>query len=294
MYKFFTPASYYYMNSIPLLANYYSNNYYDNYLNFMPFFGGYQNGNSYYNKNLYYNNTQENYFGFNFSRPPIYNAQYNAGNYIPVVYTNQTTPIFKYVGPEQASTTAAVTNPFKSTSINSNQNITDQGIKIKNNDIGHEFIKIARKYSNCSESNRSHLKFCINRTCKRDDPLSQEWCTDFVTYVVKEAYKNRGKSAPDGFGSHDVEILKKWAISNNYFIRTSNKPKKGAYISQNIKPGDIIILNENNASHTGFVTSIEKNTGVIRTIEGNRDDMVKEHKYSPNNSDISGFIRLTS
>ena len=55
-----------------------------------------------------------------------------------------------------------------------------------------------------------------------------------------------------------------------------------------------MIINENGASHTGFVTDIDKDSGVIKTIEGNRDDMVKEYSYSPNYPDLSGFIRLTS
>ena len=55
-----------------------------------------------------------------------------------------------------------------------------------------------------------------------------------------------------------------------------------------------MIINENGASHTGFVTSVDKKSGVIKTIEGNRDDMVKEYSYSPNYPDLSGFIRLAS
>ena len=166
----------------------------------------------------------------------------------------------------------------------------------KNNSVnlGAEFVKTARKYSNCSESNGTHHKFCVNSTCKIEDPLDQEWCTDFVTYIVKESSKKLGKTVPEGFGNHDVSTLKNWAINNGYFIRTSDKSKKGAFIKENIKQGDIIILNENDASHTGFVTKIDKDTGVIHTIEGNRDDMVKEYSYSPNYSDLSGFIRLTS
>lgn len=158
--------------------------------------------------------------------------------------------------------------------------------------LGRSFVDIARKYSGCSESNGTHHKFCINPTCKEEDPYDQEWCTDFVTYVVKEAYKKSGRALPKGFGDHDVETMKNWAIDNDMFINTANRSARGRYIVQNIKPGDIFIMNENGSSHTGFVTRIDKSTGVIHTIEGNRDDKVKEYQYSPNNPDLSGFIRL--
>lgn len=162
-----------------------------------------------------------------------------------------------------------------------------------NADLRKDFITTALKYSNCNEADGSQHKFCINNTCKYEDPYDQEWCTDFVTYVVKEAYRKNGKTVPAGFGNHDVRTLKNWAINNNYFIRTSNKSQKGNYIANNIRPGDIIILNENGASHTGFVTHVGRN-GTIHTIEGNRDDKVSRYVYSPNYPDISGFIRLTA
>ena len=160
--------------------------------------------------------------------------------------------------------------------------------------MGIEFVNTAKKYKNCSESDGSHKKFCVNDTCKIEDPLDQEWCTDFVTYVAKETFRNQGKQIPKGFGNHDVTQLKNWAVSKDCFIRTSNKSQKGVFISENIKPGDIMIINENGASHTGFVTSIDKKSGVINTIEGNRDDGVNEYSYSPNYPDLSGFIRLAS
>ncbi len=153
------------------------------------------------------------------------------------------------------------------------------------------FVEIARKYSDCNEKNGTHHKFCVNPSCKQEDPYDQEWCTDFVTYVVKEAYRNAGREVPAGFGDHDVERMKNWADRNGLFIRTSNVARKGSFITKNIKPGDIFILNENNSSHIGFVTRVDDN-GIIHTIEGNRDDKVSRFSYSPDNPDLSGFIRM--
>jgi len=228
-----------------------------------------------YNYNYGYNNYNRNLFGYNYSSPVEF-----CGGYTSVP---SQMPVKKTVSTPKIDSTS-VTNPVKSKP--ANPQIND------NNNLGNEFIKVARKYSNCAETDGSHLKFCINPTCQYEDPNNEEWCTDFVTYVVKEAYKNQGKTPPEGFGNHDVMSLKNWAIFNKHFIRTNNQPKKAEFIAQNIKPGDIMIINENNYSHTGFVTKIDSN-GVIHTIEGNRDDRVKEHSYSPDYPNLSGFIRLT-
>ena len=195
--------------------------------------------------------------------------------------TKKSTSIYK------PKTTAAQTNPIKHTAPKQ----TDYQ-KISSDSLGRSIINVAYKYSDCNEMNGSHHKFCVNPSCKEEDPYDQEWCTDFVTYVVKEAYKNKGISVPAGFGDHDVETMKNWAINKGMFIRTSDKRNKESYIAANIKPGDIFIMNENDASHTGIVTSVNKEKGTFNTIEGNRDDMVKTYSYDMDDTDLSGFIRL--
>ena len=162
-----------------------------------------------------------------------------------------------------------------------------------NVDLRRDFVNVAYKYNGVSEADGSHKKFCINIGC---NPFNDgEWCTDFVTYVVKESYRNNGKHVPAGFGDHDVETLKNWAIRNDYFTRTSNKSNTPSFIAQNIKPGDIMILNENYASHTGFVTRVD-NDGTFHTIEGNRGDKVTTATYRPGSEEyrknLSGFIQL--
>lgn len=257
-----------------------------------PYFNGYQCNNYYpnifalnYSAPLYYGGGG----GYTLSTPYIQYPQ--VGQNFPKQYTDSfvtnPSPAKLAIPVRTASTTQAAKTEQKKQSTKPAPNRAEQKV-----DIGKEFIKTAKKYYNCTEMDGSHRKFCINDDCKFEDPFDEEWCTDFVTYVVKESYKKLGKTPPEGFGDHDVERMKKWAKSNGYFINTSNIAQKGKYISENIKPGDIIVLNENEASHIGFVTKIENN-GVIRTIEGNRDDRVKEHSYSPDYPDISGFIRLT-
>lgn len=224
-----------------------------------------------------------------------YRSESKNNNYtdreITLIPKEKTTTSTKNV-PSHSIQQKTVTNPQKSTpqkTTHTSQNQTKSSVSQK--ELASSFIQTALKYFNCNEKNGTHHMFCVNPSCKAEDPYDQEWCTDFVTYVVKESYRNYGKKAPAGFGEHDVERMKKWAIRNDCFIRTSNIGQKGRFIAQNIKKGDIIVLNENNSSHIGFVTNVDDN-GIIRTIEGNRDDKVSRYSYSPDNSDISGFIRL--
>ncbi len=186
---------------------------------------------------------------------------------------------------KQSPKTTPPVSPQRSTTPTSNSRTTD---------LRSNFVTVAYKYYGDNEADGSHKKFCINSGCNIFN--EGEWCTDFVTYVVKESYKNNGKTVPFGFGNHDVETLKNWAIRNNYFTRTSNLSNSPSFIAQNIKPGDIMILNERDASHTGFVTKVEPD-GSFQTIEGNRGDMVTNATYRPGTKEynklLSGFIQLT-
>ena len=137
-------------------------------------------GYSYLN-NYSYNNYYPNVFAMNYVSPSYYGGGVATSSYsAPVTYS---------------SSSAAVTNPVK---VNSGSS-TKTAIKPSaTNSLGQEFISVARKYLGCSEYDGSHLKFCNNPTCRIEDPLDEEWCTDFVTYVVKEAYQNKGQTPPAG------------------------------------------------------------------------------------------------
>lgn len=185
-------------------------------------------------------------------------------------------------------TIQTATNPSQSTSYNHKKSLDTS-----------ELVTTAQKYLGVGESNNGHLKFMINHECRRMDPYNEEWCTDFVTYVTKETYTKQRLRPPFWFGSHDVATLKRQAISHNKFIDTTTKADKGKFISQKIKPGDIVILNQNGASHTGFVTKVHDN-GNFETIEGNVGDpggkgigVVTKNKYYAGEERLSGFIRLT-
>lgn len=169
-------------------------------------------------------------------------------------------------------------------------NITTKPVAKNNIDIRSSFVSTANKYLGINEDHGEHKKFCVNHGCNEFN--SGEWCTDFVSYVVKESYKDKGLESPHWFGDHDVATLKRKAVRNGKFTRTSGVVDKSKFISSNIKPGDIFILNENGASHTGFVTKVD-NLGGFYTIEGNRDDKVSTAYYNASYKDLSGFIQLS-
>lgn len=217
-------------------------------------FSGFNIFNNIFQNTMYNNNPNAfNYFDWNFNI-------YKVGNKT-VEQDKDTKEI-----PERNSKAKTSTNPMDST---------------HNKYLGASFTDNALQYIGYNESDGSYRKFTN----------SKEWCADFVTYIVKDTYNKKGLKTPDGFGSHRVEELKQWGIDNNKFFEIANKPNKGKLIAENVNVGDILILRENGASHTGFVTKVNSD-GTFETIEGNRSDKVGKARYSPNYHEISGFVQL--
>lgn len=257
-----------------------------------------QNNDSLYNFDRYlnFNNYQNNSFKFEYigRKTPVKENKNTIKTETTSVKTQKSNEPSKVSMIKTVSNAAKTIAPKINRSINNIQKVNKESTQNSqwqyNPALNNEFLNVASKYSNCCESDNSHIKFCNNKGCNKYN--YGEWCTDFVSYVTKEAYRNKGKYLPSSFGTHDVEELKNWAISQNKFIRTSNKGQKAQFIKNNIKPGDIFILNENGASHTGFVTKIYDD-GSFSTIEGNRNDKVTRYNYSPHYDQLSGFIRMT-
>ena len=282
---------------------------------------------SYYS-GIAFGNRPENFFGFNFSPAPSF-SNYNGlngslfsfGNSYStnpfqtilnatnqVAFSTNTDSIYNFgssfgsgIASRQDTNiqTGNFNSQFPTTTIATNTIKNTSDSFKKNTFKTSELAKNAQKYLGVSEANYGHLKFMINPECKKMDPYNEEWCTDFVTYVTNETYKKQGFKTPSWFGSHDVATLKRQSIAHNKFIDTTTKTDKGKFISQNIKPGDIVILNQNKASHTGFVTKVNSD-GSFETIEGNVGDpggkgigMVTTNNYYAEEERLSGFIRLT-
>lgn len=148
--------------------------------------------------------------------------------------------------------------------------------------MGKDIVSTAKQYLGFKESDGSFKVFTGGS--------NQAWCADFVTHVVKEAYRENGKKIPSGFGSSSVEGLRQWGKNNNCYLNTSDASNKSALIAQNVKPGDVVIF-KNGTSHTGIVTKVNAD-GSFQTIEGNTSNKVAYRNYSANNSKISGFVQL--
>ena len=240
-----------------------------------------------------------------------YGWSYAYGNTSPTVNTNNSgiytneqpaTSVNKSSSP-QSTAAVPVSSPSKNTQAQpaaatsaksavvtpSTQTSGSQGAGSSNEDkkFAKSIAQNAENYIGYNENDGSYRKFSN----------SKEWCADFVTYVVKESYAKQGKVPPAGFGSWRCENLKQWAINNNKFLQTAGKLNKAQLISQYVKPGDILILRENGASHTGIVKAVNTKTGAFSTIEGNVEvkngsDCVTTNTYSPYDKEISGFIQL--
>ena len=240
------------------------------------FFGG-NNNNSIWNTNPF--------GGWNFFNPfPMLWNNYSFNNSNPFsnmnsIWMYQTyhfngTPKAEASKPDLSISRPTADIPIKEEKDTSNKNSSTY--------IQTEILKNAKKYLGYNETDGSSKKFSN----------SKEWCADFVTYVVKESYKEKGLPAPEGFGNHRVENLKQWGINNNKYLSINNKDNKAEIIKNNVKIGDIMILRENGASHTGFVSKINDD-GSFEAIEGNRYDKVAIGKYPADYADLSGFVQLS-
>jgi len=266
-YDFFSPITYN-TNVNAFLFNYY---------NSQPKF-------QYYNYNIYTfgANTGQS-MSFTPVTGPIYSFGSSSSTGGGATFTYTTSPLYCFTGStSQPVTTVKSEKPASAKKSGAKSKNTSSESK---KELRQSFVQTARKYTGYSERDGSYRKFSD----------STEWCADFVTYVIKESYRNAGKRIPEGFGSHRCETLKQWAINNNVFLRTAGKSNKAQIIKEKVNPGDILILRENGASHTGIVSKVNSD-GSFCTIEGNVRqggyDKVAEITHSPDDAQISGFVQL--
>lgn len=149
--------------------------------------------------------------------------------------------------------------------------------------LGSGIVSTAKKYLGYNERNGSYKLFTGGK--------SHAWCADFSTYVVKEAFRNAGKSLPSGFGSSSVSGLMNWANSKGCFLQTAGITNKSSVIKGKVKAGDLIIFKNAGKSHVGVVESIGAD-GRINTIEGNTSNKVARRSYSANDRTITGFAQI--
>lgn len=122
--------------------------------------------------------------------------------------------------------------------------------------------------------------------------VSQAWCADFVTYVVKKSCEMTGNTLPAGFGSSAVAGILAWGKQNGRFIQTSGQANKAQIIAQNVKPGDLFVKQEGGSSHVGIVTKVNSD-GSFETVEGNSSDAVRNRSYTANLQNLTGFVKMS-
>ncbi len=160
---------------------------------------------------------------------------------------------------------------------------TFNNVKRWASNLGSGIVSTAKKYLGYNERNGSYKLFTSGK--------NHAWCADFSTYVVKEAFRNAGKSLPSGFGSSSVSGLMNWAKSKGCFLQTAGIANKSGIIKGKVKAGDLIIFKNGGKSHVGVVESIGAD-GRINTIEGNTSNKVARRSYSANDRTITGFAQI--
>lgn len=153
------------------------------------------------------------------------------------------------------------------TEINKNNGVSDATI----NAVKQSFKEIG--VSETKGDNRGEME-------KYGGNPGDAWCASFVSWLYGES---QGTDNNDTFG-YDIAVR---------YLR-EDAEKAGYYSTKDYEPvaGDIMIQ-ENNASHTGMVIKTDAN--YIYTIEGNAGNKVRAKKYSKDGESvnkISGYIRM--
>ena len=109
---------------------------------------------------------------------------------------------------------------------------------------------------------------------------AQEWCADFVRWVLKKV------GAEDLFPvSSYVPTVANWYDKKGQY--KNSKAYGGSYIPQ---AGDLILFDYNRNTTSDHIGIVEKVAdGKVYTIEGNKDNMVKKCIYSLSDKDIRAY-----
>ena len=226
-------------------------------LNFQPFLGG--NGE------------------FNFTLPQV-----NFSNLLqqsPLFNLNLNAPFMPIFGSGFSSSSTSCSDSFTRTSTKYRRNYTGT--------YQEQLAQRAADYIGRVNSDKQGNKLFSHG-------ISQHWCADFVTSVVKDTY---GSKIPSSFGSSSVSELQQWGRDNKCYLSAPSlggnnaEQKRKDFIAQNVKVGDIMI-EKNNKSHTGIVSKVASDGSWFKVVEGNSSDKVQEVTYQATSDTLSGFVNL--
>lgn len=106
------------------------------------------------------------------------------------------------------------------------------------------------------------------------------WCDAFVDFVILKTCEHFGKGA-------ETARMVLCGDFDDYTYNSVNLYKKAGRWSQTPHRGDQIFFG--GSGHTGIVTDVE--SGIVKTIEGNKADQVKACSYSTSSPSIIGYGR---
>jgi hypothetical protein len=159
---------------------------------------------------------------YNFTGTTSNNSLFDFGFYNTYNFTGVSSSVDNNSDSKVETTVEPQKVDFKKVEASNNEGKTHSVVTNpnKNEKIGKSLVSNASKYLGYSENSGQSKLFSS----------SPEWCADFVTYVVKETYKDMGLALPENFGNHRVEMLKQWGIENGKYLSLTDKTDKAQTI----------------------------------------------------------------
>lgn len=143
-------------------------------------------------------------------------------------------------------------------------------------------ISIAESYLGYHEgaNNKTVFGDTMHSIQPRNMDKNAPWCDAFVDFVILQMCSH--------FGYGETTARKVLCGDfDDYTYNSVNLYKKAGRWSQTPHRGDQIFFG--GSGHTGIVTAVE--SGIVKTIEGNKSDEVRHGSYSVNSPSIIGYGR---
>lgn len=224
---------------------------------------------------------------WNYSPPAL---QFNNFNTQPTWGTFSSPPIDTF------TSTIASSSPTLSL-----QHSSDSKIKPKLNIQTRTYGSLQEKYYKTALSYVGTINSDKAGNAEFSNGRDEAWCADMVTTIAHRVFGNKlPEGMPDGRkGGVASKSLAKWADRHNRWLEAPNSGLAN-YIAQNVKPGDIVILDRGGASgHAAIVTAVHSD-GTFETVEGNAKNSVKtrtrppkiDQPYGSGTNKLMGFVQM--
>ncbi len=122
-------------------------------------------------------------------------------------------------------------------------------------------------------SNRGKMVDAYQRSIGLNPADKNPWCMAFVYWVFEQAAAELGVVNP---AIRSAQCVNVWHRASNMAAPKQTTDERAKANWKLVKPGMIFIMELNpltHAGHTGFVESVNYNTGIMTTIEGNSNEL---------------------